>query len=357
MNRWNVQWIKVSGCVLLFVAFATAQQTAPSGVQIVPQEVSSFYLKGRSLTADEAKRLEEALVGNPSDIASRFTLISYYFGKFSEKEAKERRCTHVLWTIENLSSSDLLHHFPVARLNPYEKCYETGKQLWLRSLDSSKGNLVVLRNAVDYFMIPDKLLAEKLLRQGVAAEPQNFKWHADLGQLFKLQVSVERDSVRRREVATKAVEEFELALKLAVDPIQQRNLKMDLGRMAFEAGDVVKAQAIAAKALDEDAGAWLRSDEVHSANTTLGLIALQNGDVQEAKRRLMLSADVEGSPVLNSFGPSMILAKGLLERGETQAVVEYLAQVGSFWKDRRITEWVAELRQGRTPNFGGNGTR
>ena len=127
--------------------------------------------------------------------------------------------------------------------------------------------------------------------------------------------------------------------------------------MAFEAGDFAKAETIATQSLAEDPGAWLRSDEVHSANTTLGLIALKKGDIAESRRRLLLSGDVEGSPVLNSFGPSMVLAKGLVEIGENQVVIEYLAQIGSFWKDRRVVEWLTDLREGRVPNFGGNGVR
>ena len=52
----------------------------------------------------------------------------------------------------------------------------------------------------------------------------------------------------------------------------------------------------------------------------------------QASRHLIESAQTEGSPVLCSFGPRMVLAKELLGRGETEVVLQYLKLCSAFWK-------------------------
>ena len=63
----------------------------------------------------------------------------------------------------------------------------------------------------------------------------------------------------------------------------------------------------------------------------LGRIALAEGDVAVAKKRLLAFADSKGSPRMNSFGPNMQLAKDLLARGEDDTVIEYFERCGKFW--------------------------
>jgi hypothetical protein len=52
----------------------------------------------------------------------------------------------------------------------------------------------------------------------------------------------------------------------------------------------------------------------------------------------------------------MLLAKELLERGETEVVLEYLAQCEKFWKSprRKLEQWVEDVKADRIPRFGGN---
>ena len=86
----------------------------------------------------------------------------------------------------------------------------------------------------------------------------------------------------------------------------------------------------------------------------LGLIALSQGDVAEAKRRLLASADSKGSPQMNSFGPNMRLAKELLAKGERDVVLEYFGRCGKFWKmgGERLKAWTDSVNRGGTPEFG-----
>jgi hypothetical protein len=83
----------------------------------------------------------------------------------------------------------------------------------------------------------------------------------------------------------------------------------------------------------------------------LGRLALRRGDAEGAKEHLLASAEVKGSPVLNSFGPSMSLARDLLQAGERDAVLAYLERCSRFWKDDSPRVWSEDIRAGRTPRF------
>ena len=76
-------------------------------------------------------------------------------------------------------------------------------------------------------------------------------------------------------------------------------------------------KAWATKALKHLAhGGYNDGDTVHNANAVLGLVALQDGRVADAKAYLLKAGATTGSPVLGSFGPSMLLARRLVEHGE-----------------------------------------
>lgn len=101
---------------------------------------------------------------------------------------------------------------------------------------------------------------------------------------------------------------------------------------------------------------WNYGNAIQDSNQVLGSIALANGDIAEAKKRLLDSADSKGSPQMNSFGPNMRLANELLEKGETDIVLEYFSRCRAFWKmgDERLASWTESVTNGQTPDFGGN---
>jgi len=99
-----------------------------------------------------------------------------------------------------------------------------------------------------------------------------------------------------------------------------------------------------------------RGQAVHDGNMVLGVVSLRQGNVVQAKHYLLESAKTTGSPVLNSFGPNMRLAKELLEKGERDAVLEYFDACRAFWKlgAGQLDAWSAAVREGRTLSFGAN---
>jgi hypothetical protein len=64
----------------------------------------------------------------------------------------------------------------------------------------------------------------------------------------------------------------------------------------------------------------------------LGLVAIRQDSLSDARRYLLKSARTPGSPVLASFGPDLQLARELLKKGEKETVLEFLDACRSFWK-------------------------
>jgi len=95
-------------------------------------------------------------------------------------------------------------------------------------------------------------------------------------------------------------------------------------------------------------------DIVHRGHQVLGCIALEEGRIEEAKRHLLAAGKSNGSPVLDSFGPNMSLAKDLLEKGEQKTVLQYLELCRRFWHSEKLDEWTKDILAGRIPDFGGN---
>jgi hypothetical protein len=102
---------------------------------------------------------------------------------------------------------------------------------------------------------------------------------------------------------------------------------------------------------------WNYGNALHRGHTVLGLLALRDDDSAEAVRRLNLSAKHKGSPQLNSFGPTMQLAKALLASGETRAVLQYFDQCRVFWSMGKpwLDFWCTHVAEGKIPTFFNNG--
>jgi hypothetical protein len=132
-----------------------------------------------------------------------------------------------------------------------------------------------------------------------------------------------------------------------------------IARVAFKAGEMDKASTYANQILAMVAGhepdGWY-GQGTHKAHTVLGRIALRKGDVDSAGRHLLAAGDIKGGITLDSFGPSMVLAKELLEVGKQNVVMVYLAQCKKFWPrgEKQLSEWINDIRRGDTPRFGPN---
>src|SRR5262249_47656882 len=123
-----------------------------------------------------------------------------------------------------------------------------------------------------------------------------------------------------RERASRALATLEEAVEL--DPSRRFVTLDNMAQAALSAGGTSKARRYSEELLataTQNKNDWNYGNAVHKGHVILGLLALDAGDVAEAKRQLTLAGQGPGSPQLESFGPNMSLAKALLDRGESEA--------------------------------------
>jgi hypothetical protein len=133
----------------------------------------------------------------------------------------------------------------------------------------------------------------------------------------------------------------------------------DLAKKSFNADEMDKAGVYAKKLLQmapEYPKDWNYGNAIFYGNLILGRVAVQRGNLKEAGQYLLAAGATPGGPGLNTFGPSMTLAKELLEKGQSDVVLQYFALCKKFWEDghRQLDRWSAAVRAGEAPDFGPN---
>src|SRR5262245_55079955 len=148
-------------------------------------------------------------------------------------------------------------------------------------------------------------------------------------------------------------------LNSAPDELHRFYALNDAAKAAFEMGKIDEARQHAQALVDlapKYQNDWNYGNAIHDGHMVLGRVALKKGDVDTAKRELLLAGATPGSPQLDSFGPNMSLAKELLEQKQTDAVVEYFALCAKFWELERgnLKRWTILAKGGEMPDFGAN---
>lgn len=146
-------------------------------------------------------------------------------------------------------------------------------------------------------------------------------------------------------------------LAAAATPYYRWLALSDAGMWAVHTGKLDEAAAHGAELLKDAANFprdWNYGNAIHKGNLILGRVALRKNDVSEAKTRLLAAGRTPGSPQLDSFGPNMMLAEELLQRGEKQVVLEYFDLCEKFWKmdNGSLSAWRLMIRNDKMPNFG-----
>jgi len=163
----------------------------------------------------------------------------------------------------------------------------------------------------------------------------------------------------KKTIASQLVAAQEKVIRTLPKAEDKFHMTREITPLAFNAGDQVMAGMYAkdlliqAESMKDD---WDYGNAVHTANLVLGRIALAAGDIDEAKRLLLLAGKTPGSPQLESFGPDMLFAKELLEKGEKDVVIQYFTLCSAFWKmdDGKLAQWKTEVQNNEIPDFGPN---
>jgi hypothetical protein len=130
----------------------------------------------------------------------------------------------------------------------------------------------------------------------------------------------------------------------------------DLAKLAFSADDIDKAEAYSEQLLQiapQYPKDWNYGNAIYYGNFVLGRIAVLRGNLVQAGQYLLAAGGTPGSPQLNSFGPNMTLARELLEKGQSEVVLQYFTLCKSFWKMDygKLDQWSAVIRAGGIPDL------
>lgn len=316
---------------------------------------------GGNLLYEEAERFEQESQRHLDDCALHLLLLGDYFLRATRSESARRaRQNHILWAIEHVAETvaegDLL-----LDLDPSAdgQVYEQAKRLWLKQVEADESNPTILGGAARFFTNHDKELSETLLKKAQSLEPNNPVWSERLGHLYALGLS-KQTGESRREAAARSFAELERAFACETEELERFWMLPDLAKAALEAGELDKARAYATDLLSEaDKPGYFyhkNGPAIHYGNLVLGRLALKSGEMDKAKRHLLESAKMSGSPCLCTGGPNMTLAKELLELDERGVVIEFLRLCTSFWEtsDHRAEQWIYAIEQGQKPDFGPN---
>jgi hypothetical protein len=110
----------------------------------------------------------------------------------------------------------------------------------------------------------------------------------------------------------------------------------------------------AERLLRENAGS---GDAIYTGNLILAQAALDNNDVDNAKRYLLEAATTSGAKRIEQNGLDTSVARVLFDKGEKDTVVEYLHRGRQLWPQgaQQITRWENAIKAGRRPNFNARG--
>jgi tetratricopeptide (TPR) repeat protein len=315
-----------------------------------PESVRSILLlySGKSLLKAKAEELEAALRKEPDKIESRVLLIGYYTWNGHSASDRLRLRAHVLWMIENHPEHAATAEPSLRDLPDDPEGNVQILEIWNKHLQSRSDDLAVLKNAEKFYFGKDPAEADRLIHRISAREPNNREWPAELAQLYRM-FGIPGENIENP--GERAVEEYRRVLELTKNPAARLALSGEMADAAFKIGDFPAAAQLAKIYLDS-------SDRpaVQRANTILGRVALRTGDIANAKQYLLDSAADGAARDIAFSGPTLVLAKEMIDHGERDVVVEYLEHCLVLWPrgESVLRIWIADIKNGKTPKFGGS---
>jgi tetratricopeptide (TPR) repeat protein len=327
-----------------------------------PDLISQSML-GVKMSGWSAKRLEAHLKGNPDDHYARARLLAYYEmrGLFSKRK-RQAKARHVLWVIQNRPESDLASN-PECHLSSVwdHESYEEAKRLWMEQVERHPSNPLIIHNAAEFFQFEDRPQAELLYLRLLDLKPDVASWRERVASFYELMARwpFEEDDGNVSRYRQQAFFHREEAYRLTDEEYERIRRLQSLPSAAFEAGELDKAEAYARQLLDLEGASpeirYFKSDAAHTAQSTLGRVALKRGNTDEAKRWLMLSAQSTNLTFVSNIDSSIKLAKDMLEQGERQAVLDYLQLCKRLGPGDQAEEWRREIQRTGKCQWKGSG--
>ena len=304
----------------------------------------------KPLDPAEVEKLEKKLVEKPDHVESRLRLMNHYRMDRSP-EARAAQLKHLFWVVENGPEASIATRGVFVSKARDAEAYTKLRDLWLKHLEDNPKNAKIAANAASFFGTDDRAKAEELLKKAQELEPKNRSWTQQLAGLY-MRAAQDRQSPDPNG-AKNALAQYESLLAEA-DERMKPSLLTQAAEAALLAGDDAKVSKLAAELLkatspdDRNYG-----DHVHNGHRFLGHAALKAGDVATAKAELAKAGKAPASMMMERAGPSLTLAKALLEKGEKDAVLAYLEDVAELWPTGvdTVDQWIDQIKKGETPEL------
>lgn len=343
---------RVSALLLacIFFCLGAAEKTG------IPVDEANVQREARAMNEEKAKLLEEYLAETPDDPLQRSILAVYYFSAaHKDRSLRPRKIRNILWMIEHCPRLEIMGN-PAFAINPIldgRNDYEKGATLWRSHVRSHDKDAVVAANAAAYFLGPDRTEAERCLLRARELAPGKADYAWRLARLYFQPADVLGGI--ERESAEKALKQFLDGYRLA-DMTNRCRYLPDIVKAAWYSGDFKVLETLASD-MRQILGSNPRGYQgslIFWSNTAEGMLAIGRGDVKAAAASLLKSAETPGTSKLNSFGPNMLLAQAVLERGDSGSVLKFFTLCERFWATgkKQMARWSRDIRAGGKPNFG-----
>src|SRR5262245_25686560 len=316
-----------------------------------PESVRAILLlySGKSLSKPKVEELESTLRKTPDKLDERVMLIGYYSANEKTAQDRARLRNHVLWMLENHPEHASTAEPSLRDLPGDSDGNIQILTLWEKNLESRGDELAVLKNAEKFFFSKNPAIADQLIHRIAEKEPNNKDWPNELAQLYRM-FGIPGENIT--DPGARSAEAYKRVLALTRNPAARETLAGDMAEAAFRVGDFPGAAQLAKIHL-----AGKDHTAPQRANTILGRVALRSGDLSSAKRYLLDSSGAEAGKDVLLAGPTMVLAKELLEQGEKEAVIQYLQNCLKIWPrgQNALEIWINDIQNDKIPKFGNLG--
>ncbi len=294
---------------------------------------------GANVSEEKAHEYQERIpkTSLPDGFALRVILLG--FRSVPKKHTEEWESiisNHVLWIVNHHPESYVAGAH--CHIDPLESNYEVVRDAWLRHMQEHPDDLTILANAISFFEASDRSYSISLCNKGKQLAPNDAEWPKRLGFIHELNGDWHQ-----------ALQEYEKAIERTEHRCRHELLPR-IAKMTLAAQELEKARTMVEELAQVD-----YPEIRHDTLLLLGRCACLSGDIESAKSNLIKAADFPCAP---GSGPSLALAKELLERGERAVVVEYLRLCSRHWTlgVERLRYWgrLSEIERGGVPEFGAN---
>lgn len=353
--------------------------------------------KETPLTPREAVQLEARLNSAPDDVETRKRLLRYHYNRTlpdvkttrggkkrivkssaaQMSAAEQARYRHHLWFIQNhpeMSKSELYGIHSLAYYDDESQEYKALRDEWLKQVAARKSDAQVRLNAVEFINCTDEIaLCENLLRESKEIFADDYRFALKMFELFEPDLTESKEVPGAVTVKTEVVKEAKKPLSeslaqgeavlilLKKERSSERdNLRAELlqklAKIAFKLDNFDRSRQFANELVLEfgdDVNDFNYDNATHVGNIILGRIALRENDVKRAKEHLLIAARAPQRARVSYLRPEMTLAEELFQRGEKDAVSEYLKLCEAFESPDKtvLRKWQDEIKSGKTPSF------